>query len=85
MAEQHLMDIWGKLEVEWRDALEHAMTRQREYDSRMTNHLVYNLAAPDIDEREEISRLWQEVYEKRKAANDFIVEHANKAENSHDG
>ena len=85
MAEQRLIDVWGKLEVEWRDALEHALTRQREYDSRMTNHLIYNLAAPDVEERDEIARLWQDVSNKRKAANDFIVEHATQAENGHHG
>ena len=77
MSEERLIDIWGRLEVEWRDALEHALTRQREYDGRMTNHLVYHLAPPDIAEREEIASLWNAVQEKRQAADDFIKQHAN--------
>lgn len=79
MSEERLIDIWGRLEVEWRDALEHAITRQREYDGRMTNHLVYHLAAPDITEREEIASLWDAVHEKRVAADEFINQHAKQA------
>jgi hypothetical protein len=75
MSDERPLDTWGRLEVEWRDALEAATERQREYDSRMTNHLVYHLAQPDLQELGEISRLWRLVYEKREAADDYIRQH----------
>lgn len=79
MSEERLIDTWGRLEVEWRDALEHAIARQREYDGRMTNHLVYHLAPPENTEREEIAKLWNVVREKRQAADNFLEQHANPA------
>lgn len=78
MTEERLMDTWGRLEVEWWNALEAAMNRQREYDGHMTNHLVYHLAGPDVDELDQISRMWQAVHEKRQAADAFIREHAGR-------
>ena len=77
MSEERLIDTWGRLEVEWRDALEQAIARQREYDGHMTNHLIYHLAAPDIAECAEIASLWKSVQEKRQAADAFIRQHAN--------
>lgn len=77
MADKQEMDTWGRLEVEWREALEAAVERQREYDGHMTNHLVYHLAPPDLQELGEIARLWQLVYEKRQAADEFIRQHSN--------
>lgn len=78
MSEQRLMDTWGRLEVEWRNALDAALDRQREYDGQMTNHLVYHLAGPNLEEFEEIARLWQVAHEKRQAADAFIREHAGR-------
>lgn len=76
MTEERLMDTWGRVEVAWREALEAAMTRQREYDCRMTNHLVYHLAGPDLQELEEIAGLWRTALEKRQEADAFIREHS---------
>ncbi|HYD32930.1 MAG TPA: hypothetical protein VEA39_00025 [Methylophilaceae bacterium] len=85
MAEEKLMDTWGRLEVEWREALEHALDRQSEYDDRMTKHLVYNLAGPDPAERQEIADLWHAVHAKRQAADDFISEHARTTQSPESG
>lgn len=81
MEDEKLIDVWGRLEVEWKEAVEHAVDRQREYDSRMTNHLVYHLAAPDLDELNQIKSLWQAAIEKRQAADAFIQQHYRDAEN----
>lgn len=72
MTDQHLIDLWGRLEVEWHQALEHATERQREYDSRITNHLVYHLALPSREDISQLAGLWSEVADKRKRADDFI-------------
>lgn len=76
MSDERPMDIWGRLEVEWRDALEAAIDRQRDYDDRMTNHLMYHRAPPDLQELGEISRLWQLVYEKRETADAYIRQYS---------
>lgn len=80
MEDEKLIDTWGRLEVEWKEAIEHAVDRQREYDSRMTNHLVYHFVAPDLDELIEIKRLWRAAIEKRQAADAFIRQHCQQAE-----
>jgi hypothetical protein len=80
MSEQRIIDTWGRLEVEWREALESAMGLQREYDTKMTNHLVYHFAAPHPDELAEIAGLWRLAAEKRRAADDFIRQHGSPAE-----
>jgi hypothetical protein len=72
MSGERPLDKWGRLEVEWRESLESAMERQREYDNRMTNHLMYHLAQPDLRKLGEIARLWELVHEKRVAADDYI-------------
>ena len=75
MPDQRLIDIWGRLEVEWRDAFEHAAKRQRDYDMKMTNHLIYHKAAPSLGEQEQIDALWASAAEKRHAADMFIKQH----------
>ena len=77
--DERLMDTWGRLEVEWKEAVECALIRQREYDSHMTNHLVYHFAAPDLGEMDEIKGLWQTAAEKRQAADAFIRDHHREA------
>ena len=76
MSDERPLDTSGRLEVEWRDALEEAINRQRDYDDRMTNHLVYHLAQPDLQELGEITRLWQLVYEKRESADAYIRQYS---------
>ena len=76
MAELKAIDVWGRLEVEWKEALDAAASRQREYDAKMTNHLVYHFAAPQLQELDEIGGLWQTVAEKRRAADQFIREYS---------
>lgn len=78
MNEERLIDAWSRLEVEWREALEHAIARQHEYDTHMTNHLVYHFAAPDLSQLNEIRELWQTAAEKRRSADAFIQEHHRK-------
>lgn len=78
MSEERVMDTWGRLEVEWRNALEAALNRQREFDGQMTNHLVYHLAGPDVQKLEALSELWHTVHEARRAADAFIRQHAGR-------
>lgn len=80
MSEQRVMDEWGRLEVEWKAAVDAALSRQREYDTKMTNHLVYHFAAPALDELAEIAELWNTAIEKRRAANEFIRNQAGAAD-----
>lgn len=80
MEDEKAIDVWGRLEVEWKEALERAVDRQREHDSRMTNHLVYHLAAPGLDELDQIKSLWDAAIEKRQAADTFIRQYREKAE-----
>jgi len=84
MTDERLMDTWSRLEVEWKEALEQAVERQHEYDSRMTNHLVYHFAAPDPAELDEIKSLWQAAAEKRQAADEFIRQHNRETEGEPD-
>ena len=81
MEDKKLIDVWSRLEIEWKEALEYAVDRQREYDSHMTNHLVYHLAAPDLAELDQIKSLWQTAIEKRQAADTFIRQYCQKTEN----
>lgn len=78
MNDERLMDTWGRLEVEWRSALDAAVNRQREYDGQMTNHLVYHLAGPNLEELKELASLWHTAIEKRQAADAFIRDYAGR-------
>lgn len=81
MEDKKLIDVWSRLEIEWKEALEYAVDRQREYDSHMTNHLVYHLATPDLAELDQIKSLWHAAIEKRQAADSFIRHYRQNAEN----
>lgn len=78
MADEKPIDSWGRLEVEWRNAVEAALERQRQYDDQMTKHLVYHLAEPDLETLQEIANLWRIAQHKREAADAFIREHAGR-------
>ena len=78
MTDEKPIDTWGRLEVEWRNAVEAALERQRQYDGQMTNHLVYHLAGPDMEELKEIVNMWRIAQQKREAADAFIREYAGR-------
>lgn len=78
MTDEKPIDTWGRLEVEWRNTVEAALERQRQLDGHMTNHLVYHLAGPDLEELKEIASMWRVAQQKREAADAFIREYAGR-------
>ena len=68
MRDQTLIDTWSQLLVKWTEA--HAL------DQKMTNHFVYDKAAPEHRERQEVDALWLQEEQARIALDDFIDLHA---------
>ena len=50
--------------------------RQQALDQKMTNHFVYDKAAPEHRERQEVDALWLQEEQARIALDDFIDQHA---------
>ena len=76
MRDQTLIDTWSQLLVKWTEAHALALERQQALDQKMTNHFVYDKAAPEHRERQEVDALWLQEEQARIALDDFIEQHA---------
>ena len=76
MRDQTLIDTWSRLLVTWAEAHALALERQQALDQKMTNHFVYDKAAPEHHERHDVDALWLQEEQARIALDDFIEQHA---------
>ena len=77
MRDQTLIDTWSQLLVRWTEAHALALQRQQALDQKMTNHFIYDKAAPEHHERQEVDELWRKEEEARLALDDFVERHAS--------
>jgi len=75
MREQAVLDEWSELLVKWTEAHELALARQRLLDQKITNHFVYDKAAPAHSDQQEIDALWQSESAARSKLDAFISQH----------
>lgn len=76
MREQQLIDEWSRLLVAWTEAHDSAFRQQQLLDQKITNHFVYDKAAPSHAEQQQIDVLWQREAETRSRLDAFIGKHA---------
>ena len=76
MRDQTLIDTWSQLLVKWAEAHALALQHQQALDQKMTNHFVYDKAAPEHQEQRQVDELWQQEEQARAALDDFVDRHA---------
>jgi hypothetical protein len=72
MRDQTLIETWSQLLITWSEAHTQALERQQALDQKMTNHFVYDKAAPEQHERQQVDELWQHEERTRTALDDFV-------------
>lgn len=77
MREQKLIDEWSRLLVTWTEAHDLAFRQQQMLDQKITNHFVYDKAAPSHSEQQQMDILWQREAATRSQLDTFISQHVS--------